>query len=137
MSLRAVVDTNILVSSALTPHGQPDLVVRLALSGAYQLVASDELFLEYEGVLGRPEFRLPPQKIQKVIAALRASAIMVFPAAIAKGICSDHDDAFILGTAVAGKAEFLITGNVKHFPKTHQGVEVIAPREFLVRVKPR
>ena len=135
MSLRAVIDTNVIVSAALTPDGHPDLVVRLALASGFQLVASNQILLEYTEVLTRPAFRLPLNAVRELISALRARALVVAPDEIAKGICSDPDDTFVLGTAVAGKADYIITGNVKHFPSSHKGVAVITPRAFLVRVQ--
>jgi putative PIN family toxin of toxin-antitoxin system len=131
MSLRAVLDTNVLISAVLTPNGRPELVLRLALTGSFQLVASDELFFEYEEVLARPEFRLPRKAIKELMAEVRKKAVIVSPETLPEGVCSDADDAKVLGTAVAGKVNYLITGNLKHFPKSYRDVEVVNPKEFL------
>lgn len=131
MSLRAVLDTNIIVAAALTPDGFPDLVVRLAVSGSFQLIGSDELFLEYAEVLTRPAFGFSRRTVDELIAELRAEAVIVKATPIPDGICSDLDDAVILGTAVAGKADHLVTGNRKHFPTRYRWVHIITPKDFV------
>ena len=70
MSIRVVLDTNIIVSAALdtqkylVPHGRPSLCLALALTGDIKLVASEVLLAEYEEVLLRPRFRLPRQRVR-------------------------------------------------------------------------
>jgi len=60
MTLRVVLDTNVIVSAALdprdhlVPRGRPSIRVSLALSSAFVLVASNELLAEYGAVLVRP-----------------------------------------------------------------------------------
>ncbi len=50
----------------------------------------------------------------------------------------DPTDESFLETALAGKADCLITGNAKHFPfSKRQGIAVLSPREFLDRYRKR
>ena len=51
--------------------------------------------------------------------------------AVRLAISPDPDDNHVLECAQAARADFLITGNTKHFPKTHKATKVISVRQFL------
>jgi predicted nucleic acid-binding protein len=46
-------------------------------------------------------------------------------------VCHDPDDNHVLECASAVHADFLITGNAKHFPRSHKATTVISPRQLL------
>ena len=54
--MRVVVDTNVLISSQLTPHGPASVVVGLALARVVQPLVDGRMLDEYDEVLRRPEF---------------------------------------------------------------------------------
>ena len=62
--IRAVLDTNIVVSALLQPLGQPARVFLLALAGAMQLCGSGEIYAEYEDVLRRPRLNHSENQIE-------------------------------------------------------------------------
>jgi predicted nucleic acid-binding protein len=49
---------------------------------------------------------------------------------------TDPKDRHVLATATAGQADFLVTGNLKHFPRRYEGTGVLSPAEFVEMVKP-
>ena len=52
-------------------------------------------------------------------------------------VCPDPDDNAVLACAVEAQADYLVTRNIKHFPKEYQGIKVIQPREFLETQRPQ
>lgn len=129
--LRAVLDTNVIVSAALTPDGVPFKVHNGFLEGRWQLLASPEILAEYETVLRRPKFGLSSGAVSAALAGLRQAAILIVPAAPVSA-CSDPDDDKFLACCLAGAAGHLITGNLRHFPRgAYQGVRILSPAEFL------
>lgn len=140
MSLRAVFDTNVIVSAALDLRdspgagGRPSLCVELALGGFVTPVASEELLAEYTEVLTRPRFHLPPRLLANFLAALRAQTTVATPARIPAGVVRDPKDTHVLAAAVGGQADFLVTGNARDFPRSYRGIRVVAPAEFLLAI---
>ena len=137
MKPRIVLDTNILVSAALdqqkdvTPPGRPSYCVRLVFRESVHLILSEILFAEYSDVLSRPHFQFTRGYVQKFLHTLRRSAQFVRPSKIDPEVVFDLSDAPVLGTAVAGQADFLVTGNRKHFPRSYKGVVVMTPAEMV------
>ena len=68
--IRAVVDTNVLVSGLLSPSGNEALIILAVHQG---LCLSEEIIDEYAGVLARPKFAFPPDEIEALIAMLRGN----------------------------------------------------------------
>ncbi len=127
---KAVLDTNVVVSAHLRGDGREALILELALSGRFQLVVSGALLEEYEEVLQRPRFDLDPDKIGRSIQAIRKAALLVQPPT-KLDVTRDPDDNKVLECALEGGAEYVVTGNTRHFPKHFQAVEIVPPRQFL------
>ena len=131
--VKAVLDTNVIVSAHFKPEGREALIVDLALSRKYDLVVSEALLQEYEGVLRREEFGFTPAGITRALRDIRATARIVHPAKPLQ-ITSDPDDNMVLECALEGRADYIVTGNVRHFPHEFRGVRIVRPREFTVIV---
>lgn len=129
--VRAVLDTNVVVSAHLNERGQEALILELALSGRFELVVSPALLQEYEEVLRRPRFNLDPAAITRSIGAIRDCALLVSPGR-RLNVTRDPDDNMVLECAVSGKARYVVTGNARDFPRQFQGIDVVPPRQFLV-----
>ncbi|MCK6559115.1 putative toxin-antitoxin system toxin component, PIN family [candidate division KSB1 bacterium] len=128
--IRAVIDTNLLVSGLLNDSGAPAKLILRWLKGQFDFLISDEIMNEYAYVLHHlPE--IDPQKVSDLLAELRVSGIRVaIPGTLQA--CKDVDDDKFLETAVTGQAEYLVTKNTKHFPhKTYQGVRIVKVSKFL------
>jgi predicted nucleic acid-binding protein len=131
----AVVDTNVLVSGFLNPHGPPGQIVEWLRSGAVRAGLDDRIVAEYEDVLRRPELDLPPHDVKIVlrrIVSLGAWAV-VDPAHIVPDLPDPDDRPFAECARALGCA--LVTGNQRHFPKRAIGnLELLTPREFFEQV---
>jgi uncharacterized protein len=112
-----VLDTNIVVSALLTPQGPPGRVFSMALrnQSSIQLCVSAEVFAEYEEVLNRPKFNFTISAIEAALGSFREKGFWVKPTGKVS-ICDDPDDDIFLECAEAAAADYLVTGNPRHFP---------------------
>ena len=127
---RVVIDTNILVSALLTPQGPAARVLRMSMEQDKQLCVSAEVFAEYEEVLNRARFNFRSSAITAALCAIREKGRWVKPAK-KLSICDDPDDDIFLECAEAAAADYLVTGNQRHFPHEWGSLKIVSPREFL------
>jgi len=129
--LKIVLDTNVVVSAFLNPHGKPAKILRLVLQGDIELVVDERILDEYESVLLRPVFRLPKKDLLNVLEVLR-SICTYAPAYEGEVRLPDEGDEPFLEVALSGRADAIITGNKRHFPLVKcKGIRVLSPEEFL------
>jgi len=128
----AVIDTNVLVSAALTPQGPSGEVVDLVLAGEVSPVLDDRIVAEYAQVLTRSSLDLPPPLVSSLLDALQTAGRRVVVAAT-KARLPDESDRCFYECALACESHILVTGNKKHFPGA--GVILLSPREFLDRLR--
>jgi putative PIN family toxin of toxin-antitoxin system len=133
--LRLVIDTNIVVSAALKPDGLQRTVLLLAITKPARLYVSDAVIAEYREVLARPELKIRKGLRQQVLQLLRSHSQTVTPSRPLE-ITLDPDDNIFLECADAARADYLVTGNPRHFPKFWKKTKVITSREFLGIVAP-
>lgn len=129
---RLVIDTNVYISAAISPHGKPNKVVFDAIRRGI-LLASTETFEELRTRLQRPRF-LKYTTLEKRDAFLQLIWDESLFIAITETItaCTDPDDDKFLELAVSGQADYIITGNIKDFPPSpFQGIPILRPAEFL------
>jgi len=128
---RIVLDTNVIVSALLQPVGPPAQVFVLALGGPLQLcVISANIYAEYEEVISRPRFKRSEEIIASALRAIRNKGFWVRPTARLH-VCADPDDNIFLECAQTARAEYLVTGNLKHFPPTWGSTHIVSPRHLL------
>src|SRR5713101_5132270 len=128
--IRAVLDTNAVVSAHLSSQGAAALILDLALAQHFRCFVSKSLLKEYEEVLRRTRFGFDERKIVNVMRRLRKTTILVLPRKRLR-ITSDPDDNIVMECAFQARADFVVTGNIRHFPQRFQDIRVIAPRQFL------
>jgi putative PIN family toxin of toxin-antitoxin system len=131
--IRVVLDTNIIVSALLQPLGPPAQIFELALGGVVQLCVSGNIYAEYEEVISRPRFQRSPDIIAATLGAIREKGHWVRPTDAVRA-CSDPDDDIFLECAHAAKAEYLVTGNLRHFPISLGVTRVVTAKWFLEMV---
>jgi len=132
--IRVVFDTNIVVSALLNEAGLPALLLDLATNKKIQLFYSPALITEYEEVLKRKKFNLPQEKINKVLEEIKSSSRQVYSTETITLITRDPADNRILEVSQAAKADYIITGNKRHFPFARfKRVRIVTPREFIAR----
>jgi len=133
--LRLVIDTNVLVSAALKPDGLQRTVLVLAITKPARLYVSDAILAEYREVLARAEFKIRRGLRRQLLQLIKNHAHLVSPARSIQ-VAKDPDDDKFLECADAARADYLITGNQRHFPKFWKKTKVITSREFISIVAP-
>jgi len=133
--LRLILDTNILVSAALKPDGLQRTVLILAITKPARLYVSSAILAEYREVLARAEFKIRKGLQQQFLQFIKNHAQLIKPAR-ALEVAKDPDDNKFLECADAARADYLITGNQRHFPKFWKQTKVITSREFISIVAP-
>ena len=128
--IRVVIDTNVVISALLHANSLPEAVINLAISGNVQWIASEATLAEYEEVLQRPRLALDSDNVTDAMTRVRASVSMVVPT-VRVDAANDPDDNMFLECAQAGDADYIVTGNIRHFPKTWKKTRIVTPREFI------
>lgn len=123
--MRAVIDTNVIVSALIAPSGNEALVLLATRKGLITPCLSKEICDEYSGVLARPKFGFPPDEMAAILALLREHGEMVSPGRVTQGSPDPGDDKFI-ACAISAKADYLVTGNKRDFPE-----DLIAPTKLV------
>ena len=128
-----VLDTNVIVSAHLKEEGLERFVLDLALARKLQLFLSDEILEEYAGVLARAAFKLSPAKVAASLRLLEKAATMIYPQ---KKITAakDPDDNKFLECSAEAQADYLVTGNKKHYPQQWQRARIVNARELLQEI---
>jgi len=124
--IKAVIDTNILVSALLSPSGSPARVLDQVLNGNVTMCYDSRMIAEYQEVLMRTKFGFDKKADRQVIDFIFHSGISIVPVPMLDAF-GDEDDKMFYEVAKTAKA-YLVTGNSKHFPKEPM---IITPQEFL------
>lgn len=127
--MRVFLDTNVLVAAFAT-RGLCADVFRLVLA-EHELLVSATLIEELTGVLTR-KVRVSEQVVREIVAFLDASASFVAGAPKPPPVAvRDPDDAVILGEALAGESDVLVTGDQDLLVLGRVGaLRILDPRGF-------
>jgi putative PIN family toxin of toxin-antitoxin system len=135
LPLRLVVDTNIVVSAALKPDGLQRTVLLLAMTRPARLYVSAPILSEYRIVLSRREFKIRKGLQQQFLRRIEDRSHMVFPSRRVQA-ASDPDDNIFLECADAARADYVVTGNLRHFPRFWKQTKIVTSREFVTLIAP-
>jgi len=124
--VKAVLDTNILVSSLLTV-GPPAIIVDLVADGKIIPFYSNPILQEYWDVLSRKKFCFDSAQVSRLINDIARSGIAIEGKQPQKNKKVNEDDRIFYDAAVEAMA-YLITGNIRHFPKESF---IVTPAQFL------
>ena len=132
--MRLVVDTNVLVSALLSGGSLPAHLITLWRQGRFVLLTAAEQLDEFRRVTRYPRLRerLAPQLAGRLVNDLRAIAVVV-PRLPQVSVSADPDDDFLLAIAMAGTADFLVTGDKNGLLvlRRHAGITIVTVREYL------
>jgi putative PIN family toxin of toxin-antitoxin system len=127
-----VIDTNVLISAALTAGGTCDQIMRAAVDGRIRLAWSAPVLAEYRMVFSRPKFRFSSPVVTVMLAVFGPNDQVTPESAAA---LPDPDDEVFLATAMATSDKILVTGNGAHFPKAICApVQILTPAQALQRL---
>jgi putative PIN family toxin of toxin-antitoxin system len=118
------------VSAHLNPDGFEHLALRLGLARQIQIYLSNEIFEEYKEVLYREKFGIDPAKVAESLRAISRAGMMVKPKRTIS-VSRDPDDNKFLECADAARADYLVTGNKRHFPKTFGKTQIVNAKELI------
>lgn len=129
MKIFAVIDTNILVSALLSPKNDSATVqvIEKVLNKKIIPVYSEEIFSEYQNVLHRKKFNFSAEVVDYMLEAIKTFGIMKNPAET-EIILPDMKDLPFYKIILENPEFYLVTGNIKHFPKTEK---IITSREMI------
>jgi putative PIN family toxin of toxin-antitoxin system len=102
----------------------------LVIAGAIEACVSGNVYAEYEDVITRPRFQLDETTIASTLQTIREKSFWVRPTEAIR-VCSDPDDDIFVECAFAAQAQYLVTGNVKHFPAAWMDTKIVTPRSLL------
>ena len=133
--MKVVLDTNILLSASFT-RGTCEVLVDLCFtSGDVVVVLSEHILREFV-LHSIDKVHAPADKAELMAAALRQRCHLVEPAEVPINVFEDTDDLPVLGTAVAGECDALVTGDQKLLAlKAYQNIPILSPRAFYDRLR--
>jgi len=113
--MRVVLDTNILFSALISPHGTPDRIYRAWRTARFEIVTSLVQLDEIRRASRYPKLQavLQPAKVGTMLNNLQRA--IVLERLTIEHEADDPDDAFLLAMALAGDADYLVTGDRRHF----------------------
>lgn len=128
----AVIDTNIIVSSFITknPSSSTRRVINSMLCGKIKPLYNDEILDEYFDVLNRSKFHLSEIRIHELLNFFKENGIDTFRFPY-DGDMPDEDDRVFYEVSLSEEDSFLVTGNLKHFPKTPKVITATQMMEIL------
>ena len=128
--LRVVADSNTYIS-ALEFGGPPLELLRRAEGGLIRLIASDHIMEEVTRTLGR-KFDWPEDQLQELHKMFSELTERVHPVMALDAVRDDPDDNRILECALAGNAEFVVTGDKDLLRlRQHGKIRILLESEFL------
>ena len=131
--MRVVLDTNVLLAGFAT-HGLCEALLKIVYRDHSVILSEhilDEVSRHFSG-----KFKATKAQAEAVVAFLRSSSEIVEPAAVPRGTLRDKDDLPVLGTAVAGAAACLVTGDQELLSLGRfQQVDILSPRAFYDRLR--
>lgn len=135
--LRVVIDTNHIMSAILSSRGASAKLVDWMIreEDYFQLLLSQPIWNEYSIVA---EWLIPKSRLaekERILKILNLQAEWIEPVTRLQ-VCSDLSDNRFLECAVAGKADYLVTKNIRHFPpKEYAGVKIVQVRKLLIALE--
>jgi putative PIN family toxin of toxin-antitoxin system len=115
----AVIDTNVLVSALLPSQkvSNPTMVLREVFRGRITPVYNEEILDEYKEVLSREKFHIHQARIDTVVNHIKNTGLELERTKSWEGVFPDPKDIVFYEVTLSKDDAYLVTGNIKHFPK--------------------
>lgn len=132
--IRAVIDTNVLVSGLIKPDGPTGVVLKDLRQGRFTIIFSSGLLQELVSVLTYPKLRtkygLNRSAFEALLALLALRGDLIIPGQHVR-ICRDSDDDALFEAAIAGRADYIVSGDSDvRAIKRNEGIDVLNPKTF-------
>ena len=131
--MKAILDTNVLISAYVFPGDKPEAVYRLALERRIEIGTSLPLLTEFGRVLGE-RFGWIPDRVEAAVAQMTRIASVVEPGETVQVIAADPADDRVLEAARAFGADVIVSGD-RHLLDlgAWSGIDIVSPAELLTR----
>ena len=124
--MRVVLYTNILISALWTTDSNPGRILEMVGRNEIIPCYDHRIINEYLHVLSRPKFKFVQRDIDSVLNRIKAKGYSIIAGESKKELTDESDRAFYDVALTCGA--YLITGNLKHFPKE---TFIISPSQFI------
>ncbi|MEI6705893.1 MAG: putative toxin-antitoxin system toxin component, PIN family [Methylococcales bacterium] len=142
MTIKVIVDTNVLVAGLISSKGSNREILRLCLKGELQPFVGNALYLEYQDLLNREKIQALCQQTSVSLMEFLDGFAHVCKSVDARYLwrpnLRDEADNHLVELAIAAQAAYIITNNISDFayPELkHLGYEVITPEQLLRLLK--
>lgn len=133
--MKVALDTNVLLSAVFTRGVCEALLDVLIESDVWTVVLSEHILDEFREHAGA-KFGAPAREVERAVAFVRRHARIVEPVSLPIDACRDPDDLPVLGTAIAGGVDALVTGDADLLDLKRIGaVAIMSPRVFYDRLE--
>ena len=134
--MNVVLDTNVIVSASISLIGAPAHILAALTRGEYRLLVSEAILAEYEKVLKYRHISLrhghSTREVSAIINGLRASGTMVQTKQPISAVTEDPDDNKFLECAVAGEADYIVSGDAHLLAlRQYEGTQILSSTVFL------
>jgi putative PIN family toxin of toxin-antitoxin system len=127
--MKIVLDTNVVVSALINASGIPGRILALVLNGKIKILYDNRIIFEYIDVLSRKDFKFTGETINDMMDYFRSDGEFI-NSEYSNVKFIDETDKKFYEVFKSGEARYLITGNIKHFPKENG---IVNPKEFIER----
>jgi uncharacterized protein len=135
--MRIVLDTNVLISALVSNKGASAQNLARCRAGEIELLTSPDSIDELRRVLTYPRIRKRLQysedQIDRFVAFLEQAAIVFDTSTQMPAITADADDDKFIALALAGEAQYIVSGDDHLLRLGHyQGITILKPAAFLL-----
>lgn len=112
--MRVILDTNVLLGALISPHAPPDTIYRAWRTARFELVTSTAQLDELRRVSRYPKLKaiLPAHRIGTMVNNMQRAIVLDALPPLPEGLeAADPNDTFLLAMALAGEADYLVTGD--------------------------
>jgi len=133
--VRIVIDTNVLISAALSHSGNPAQIISLWEEKVFEVLISKPILAEYHRVFHYPHLPFPPEKITNSLHDIEHTAVLVEQVEELAIVSADSYDDKFLACAIAGHASYIVSGDEHLLAlKEYKGIPILSPALFMAAV---
>jgi putative PIN family toxin of toxin-antitoxin system len=125
--MRVVIDTNVIVSALMNVNGIPAKILSQVLNGNMKVLYDNRILFEYMDVLTRKKFSFDAWTVNDLINYIKYDGEFINAGHLNVKFQDESDKKFY-EVYKSGEADYLITGNIKHFPDDDT---IVTPRKII------